>query len=440
MAFPLYFLGIFALVFANRLYSLYKNYAIARLMKIPIIVRLESWQDPIWMLLGPRIRGLLSYIGHWDYTATDYTTIGWTHHDRFASNAKYGPAFAIVSPFKTNIMISDPNVSTELFKNWQTWVKEEGLYSIFNAYGKNVITVNGEDWRRHRKVTAPAFKEANSKLVWNATRKQADGVVRKWAGAGEINLSSLREDMEKTAMHVLMSAAFGKEYEFETGLKAVEPGHEISFAQAMHTCVGSIAVSVVPIVFAAAKLPKFLIPASLQRLQVAVMEVRSFLKNAVDGEKAALASGIPPRDNLISTLVRANEEEKKESGGSRWALTDDELYGNLFIFNLAGHETTSSSLSNALSLLAIFPEVQKWVRAEIDAVSAEIGLEDYNEVFPRLSRTLALMVSFHYLNLSRTTLNLYHSMRLKDSSPPFLWSRNTPVPCPKPSSSTAPTQ
>lgn len=161
----------------------------------------------------------------------------------------------------------------------------------------------------------------------------------------------------------------------------------------MHTSIGSLSIILAPIAFAAAKLPAIIIPAGLKRLQTAVLEVRRFLKDAVDDERNALRNGMKPKDNIISCLVRANEEEKKGEQGKQLALTDDELYGNLFIFNMAGHETTSSSLGYAIPLLAIHPDIKEWIRAEVDVLFTGVGTEDYSEVFPRLVRTLALMVS-----------------------------------------------
>ena len=383
--------------FAKRLYALYRNYISARTLNIPIVVCLESFQDPFWMLLGPFVRTLLSRVGLWDLTATDYTSIGWSQRDRFASHAKYGRTFVIVSPFENHIVVADREVSQELFKNWRSWIKNPALYDLFTAYGPNVNTVNGDDWPRHRKIASRVFKEANSKLVWTATQKQTAGIIGNWRDnhAGEeMTLEAVRADFEKLALHVLMSAGFGKEYEFETGVKVVEPGHKVSFGEAMHTCIGSMAMLVgAPVAFAAARLPSFFIPAGLKKLQFAVEEVRSFLKHAVDNEREALANGKPPEDNLISILVRANEEEKAETKGKALALTDKELYGNLFIFNMAGHETTASSLSYAVPLLAIYPEIQKWIRDEVDAVESGNEVKDYNDVFPRLVRALAFMVN-----------------------------------------------
>jgi cytochrome P450 len=420
------FLTLFALFIAKRLYALYNNYISARSLNLPIVVCFESFQDPLWMLIGPSVRKLFSCIGLWDPSATDYTSIGWSQNDRFASHAKYGPAFVIVSPFENNVMVTDKDAAQELFKNWRIWIKNQDIYSMFNAYGKNVNTVIGDDWPRHRKVTSHAFKEANSKLVWGATRKQMNSLIGKWKGGSqgrEISLAEARADWEKLALHVLMSVGFRKEYEFETGVKVVEPGHKISFGEAMHTCIGSMALVLTPVIYAAARLPSFVIPAGLKRLQVSVEEVKSFLKSAVEDERKALKEGIQPGSNLISTLVQANEEEKKE-GGKALALTDEELYGNLFLFNLAGHETTSSALGFAVPLLALYPEVQRWIREEIDAVVAECGLENYTEVFPRLTRILAFMV-FYSGTIMRTKVLTTFSTRRNVSSPPFLCCQNT---------------
>ena len=79
-------------------------------------------------------------------------------------------------------------------------------------------------------------------------------------------------------------------------------------------------------------------------------------------------------------------------------LTDDEVLGNLFLYSTAGHDTTSNTLCYAIYLLAIYSELQDWIGEEVDEVvggqSGGGGGEwDYNAVFPKLQRCLALMVS-----------------------------------------------
>ncbi|KAJ4360299.1 uncharacterized protein N0V89_000860 [Didymosphaeria variabile] len=194
---------------------------------MPIVIRLESWQDPLWMLFASKIRYLLFFIALWNPNATDYTTIGWPQIDRVASHAEHGAAFAIITRFRTNIMVLGVDAAREPFPNWQAWIKNEDVYNVFNAFQRG---------------------ELKARLEGHA--QAVDSVARKWMDEHEITLRGLRGDAEKIAMHVLMSAAFRMEYDFDTGVEIVDPGHEISFGEAMHTCINSSSIMLAPVPFA----------------------------------------------------------------------------------------------------------------------------------------------------------------------------------------------
>lgn len=76
-------------------------------------------------------------------------------------------------------------------------------------------------------------------------------------------------------------------------------------------------------------------------------------------------------------------------------MTDDELYGNLYVFNLAGFETTANALTYTMPFLARNPEIQAWVGEEIDRVIKTGSQQEwsYEAAFPALVRCLAVMVS-----------------------------------------------
>ena len=42
----------------------------------------------------------------------------------------------------------------------------------------------------------------------------------------------------------------------------------------------------------------------------------------------------------------------KDDEKGRNSLTDEEIFGNLFIYNLAGHETTAKTLAYAVALMS----------------------------------------------------------------------------------------
>lgn len=54
-------------------------------------------------------------------------------------------------------------------------------------------------------------------------------------------------------------------------------------------------------------------------------------------------------------------------------LSDQELHNNVFLFFLAGHETSSTTLTMALYLLAQHPEVQERARAEAMNVLGDVS-------------------------------------------------------------------
>ena len=64
----------------------------------------------------------------------------------------------------------------------------------------------------------------------------------------------------------------------------------------------------------------------------------------------------------MSSLVRASDQAKEN------ALTDDEIYGNTFIDNLAGHETTVHTLTYTINLLAAHPFYQDWIHEKLLSV------------------------------------------------------------------------
>ena len=71
----------------------------------------------------------------------------------------------------------------------------------------------------------------------------------------------------------------------------------------------------------------------------------------------------------------------------------------MFVFNFAGHDTTAHTLAFAIVILSAHPSVQEWLSEELQYVLGDSKPEDWNytEVFPRLNRCLAVLVSFDTL-------------------------------------------
>ncbi|KAL8684485.1 MAG: hypothetical protein Q9218_008274, partial [Villophora microphyllina] len=288
-----------------------------------------------------------------------------------------------------------------------------------NVFGRNLNTVEGEDWQRHRRLTAPSFNEKISSLVWNEAGRQAYDMVSSWSKQGPHGTRETVADTATLALHVLTNAAFGAAYPYGEGVRKVAPGHQMTYRDSLSLCLSNI------ITFAI--LPKkylslSFMPKKLQRLGQATKEFQQYMDEMLTSERT---SGKSARTNLMSALVRASDEAEnsKDTGkDSKLGLTDDEIFGNIFAYNLAGHETTANTVAFAFYLLAAYPKYQDWVRKEIVQVQKDLPDNDqsYEQIFPRLQRCLAVMYE---------TLRLYGSIvfipRAASSSPQTL-SHNHP--------------
>lgn len=117
------------------------------------------------------------------------------------------------------------------------------------------------------------------------------------------------------------------------------------------------------------------------------------MTQAYEGEKRAIMRHEKMENNLMTSLVRASQanvdQRGSTTGSHQEGLTEDEVYGNVFVFNFAGQDAT------AICLLATRPNIQDWIAEEINAVLAGVASQEssYEAAFPRLPRRLAVVVS-----------------------------------------------
>lgn len=158
--------------------------------------------------------------------------------------------------------------------------------------------------------------------------------------------------------------------------------------------------------------PKFLakpwLPHKLQTLHRACVAFQQHMTSVYEGAKRSLAEGggRTSERNLMASLVRASQNDSDQSNSS--GLTETEIYGNMFVFNFAGHDTTAHTFTFALYFLAANPDVQTWLSEEIRAVMGDRQPHEWSASsdFPRLKRCLSV---------------LFETLRLYQPVPPAKW-------------------
>lgn len=295
---------------------------------------------------------------------------------------------------------------------YREFIKPPFIYTALDVFGKNVDSVNKDEWQRHRKITAPSFNERNvslicytpksiihqgsqlmlrqSSIVWAESLHQSSGLLSRWTSTVGLEISSTHNDSLTLALNVILGAGFGKSSDFDS-VTSPGPGHLLSFKQSLHTILQKF----IAVIFAASLTSKldFLIPDKYNTVGIAIREFKQYLVEMVAEERASLTAGNPEKHTLVSALMRASDLEEIQGKGKN-TLSVEEIYGNLFMFSFAGHDTTANTLSYALILLAANEKALSWMKEEISAVVGGSDPEDweYEKIFPQLKRCLAVMV------------------------------------------------
>ncbi|KAK5936727.1 hypothetical protein PMZ80_010990 [Knufia obscura] len=208
-----------------------------------------------------------------------------------------------------------------------------------------------------------------------------------------INLFDVKRAVDTLTMHVLAAGIFGQDLDFNGGRQRVAAHNRKSLEVTQRWILQQLLWI---ILFGNLKIPAFLrtfLPSTIREVletkedyQRYMAEFAEELQYNDDKTKSAT--------NLITTIIQSNDkarEDKLVATGRRMYLTDHELYANLFILNMAGFETTATTLGFTIPYLAAYPAVQRWLVEEIDSVTKERNSNLYDEVFPQLTRMMAVM-------------------------------------------------
>ncbi len=196
------------------------------------------------------------------------------------------------------------------------------------------------------------------------------------------------------ALHVLIAGGLGKSYSFAGGVGNLADGHTMSYRDALKI----ILLNLLPAIILSSLPPvsSFILTKNMREIKQATEEFKSHMSEMVEEERTRVDKLDSGKDNLLTALVRASDAANQ--GKSRNSLSHSEIMGNLFIYNVAGHDTTANTICYAIYMLAAQPDMQDWLGEEIASVFPEndkVETWEYEKAFPKLKRCLALMVSVY---------------------------------------------
>ena len=262
------------------------------------------------------------------------------------------------------------------------------------------LQVEGKDWQRHRKATGPPFGEPHMDNVWNVCRSQGKEMLEYWTRRSDIRRTL--KDVKRFSLHVLSATGFGKSYPFDPAEEEPACPGSLTYKDSLDLLLDNAILVMLLGPKALTSAIRFIFPKHWQLVGQAASTFKAHIASIIKEEKTMIEEGKENSGNFIGAMVRASEEgdvtaaSGKEGRRTNLGLTESEIYGNIFVFNFAGHDSIAITLTYMITHLAAHPHVQDWVAEEIEHVygDQEKGTQvSYRDAFPKLKRCTAIAVS-----------------------------------------------
>ncbi|TKA83262.1 hypothetical protein B0A55_00784 [Friedmanniomyces simplex] len=379
------------------------NLAAAKQSGIPYICTPIYTFNRFWLITHRLWLPLIKALPHsWTSSWIDYLV------PEFLWNKLYGPfrkigsdVFLIVSPGHNTLYVADPEAISQITTRRNDFPKPIWMYGSVDIYGKSVVSTEGAMWRHHRKITSPPFTEKNNHLVWQESLHQAQSMVTSMVSP-DAQTSSPVWDVAAQAMrlslHVISKAGFGVRlpWPHEQAETEVPQGHTLSYKDALSILLENIIVVMLT--------PSWLLGRSPLQVHKTANEAfiewgkymrelyqqkRTEVQTGESREGMDLMGALVKGAGITSETVGANghaDPEKAASPSSKQLLTDEEIFGNAFVFILAGHETAANTIHFSMMYLAMHPQSQRRLQKDLDDILGDrpVSEWDYDEDVPKL--------------------------------------------------------
>ncbi|XP_059611831.1 uncharacterized protein LOC132258517 [Phlebotomus argentipes] len=247
-------------------------------------------------------------------------------------------------------------------------------------FGRNLLTLKGQKWRDMRSTLSPAFTGSKMRTMFHLVSEccsETMNYLEKESKGGKPTLTNLKDLFSRFTTDVIASCSFGIKVDslrnrdnqfFLYGKEGTDLSRYRTLA-----------------FFLLMMFPKF---CKIFRIHIFTQAFCNFFRTLVWDTIHLREKENIVRPDMINLLIQArkgklkyeDEEDRKEGFSFGEAihhskLADDDLTAQCLIFFLAGFETTSTCMCFTAYELAVNPEVQKKLLAEVDDMNEMLGGE-----------------------------------------------------------------
>lgn len=266
-----------------------------------------------------------------------------------------------------------PEAARQILVDHQSdFTREARLLKIFESFqGKNVLTTEGPDWERQRRILTPGFSAKRIAGYMELMRAAIDASVRDELHVEAGHSASVDVDVLTTriTMDVILRTLFT-----HATTRAEASGVSNAIRALTRQSMREVYWAFIP--------PKWLPypgrAAKLRHLKTISDLIATHIKarNPNSGET---------QNDVLDMLLAARDDAQTTGSAS---LTSQEIHDNCILLFVAGFDTASSALTWWIGLMATHPDVVEKLRSEID--SANVGTAPLEAIarLPYLNATI----------------------------------------------------
>lgn len=222
-------------------------------------------------------------------------------------------------------------------------------------------------------------------FVWNKSLRQTQSLIEYWEqeNVDKDGFSTMHKDTRTLSLNVMAACDFRRSFDFKSSSKEATNTETYYHRDALQIVIDNvILIMLIPRQY----LTYSWLPRSLQVLGKAAADFKLHMTRMLEAEKSMMNRGEKASGSLMTSFVRALDTHQKDdiNAAATRGVSVDEIFGNIFVVNFAGHDTTANTSAFTMILLAANPEVQDWVRDEVQRVTKGMSVADwdYESLFP----------------------------------------------------------
>ncbi|KAI0835283.1 cytochrome P450 [Hypoxylon sp. FL0890] len=247
--------------------------------------------------------------------------------------------------------------------------------------GVGLLFAEGEHHKRERRLLAGPFSVPSMRKLLPVFREKAKDITRVFEnllGDKPHGTVEAIETLSKSTMDTIGVTVLG--IELDTLSSMYPLGFQELYSRVLHQ--GALG-QLIWVVNAFIPIRRIVPLEANHRFIQAITDLRKMLRDIIQKRRADLTDGTYKKEmgesrDLLTYMLEEAELRRQETGKEVWTV--DDIIGHLLNFTSAGHESSATTISWCLYVLATNPSIQDRLRSEINSLLKTNPEPDYDSI------------------------------------------------------------